>query len=126
MSDERYVVVSIKNERTGKRDTTFSRVSQQSGEIQLNKNYIHTLTPEEIEVNVLWCEERRKDHIIPEAEIDKKVFATCKSKGLEKDLLTAMIKQGKVCLTDHYKKRVELMLEMCGGGSDWLSSDYDV
>jgi len=92
--------------------TTFSRVRNSDKQIQLNKDIIHLLNKDEIEINVLWCDTRRIDLEIPESEVDKKVFDICKKKGIEKHLMSAMVKQGKMCFTEHYTKRVKLMAEM--------------
>jgi hypothetical protein len=104
---ERYVIKSL-----GRFTNTFSRVGQKSGEIQINKDYVNKLTKDEIEVNVLWCEERRKNHKIPEKEVDKKVLETCRVKGLEKSLLSVLVKQGTINSSEYIMERIQLLKEI--------------
>jgi hypothetical protein len=105
METKEYDVVDMKA-------TTFSRVGQTSGKIELNNRYIDRLTPDEIEIQVIWCKTRRLDHVIPEIEVDVIVFDICKRRELLKPLLSAMVKQGKVTLSKDYQNRVIEMKKM--------------
>lgn len=84
-----YVIVDIPNK------TTFSRVRQKDGQIEVNKGMVEYLTENELRALVLWCDVAFKLNMFSEAEIetDKKVFEVCKEKGIERDFLTALMKQ---------------------------------
>ena len=112
MTAERYVVIDLGLNYKGDKNTAFSRIRHSDHQIQFNKNYFGLLSKDEIEANVIWCETRIKDFEKSEIETDKYVYAICKSKGIEKALLSAMIKQGKLTLTPEFKKRVEQMSKL--------------
>lgn len=105
----KYEVVSMGKTILGNDEATFSRVRHRDGMIQFNAAHFDRLTKQEIVASVLWCDQRAKDFDSPESIIDKRTFVVCKKKGIEKDFLSVMLKQGMHTPSNAFKKRVELI-----------------